>query len=109
MHRPGRPSVSEAEIHAVAALMDNDRCQAICELARQTGFVHTTVLHILKERLDMRNIASRWIPHHLTEMQKSLRYDAARIHLERNEREGEAFLHRIITLDEIWPDRTSQN
>ena len=32
-------------------------------------------------------------------MQKWLQYDAARNHLER---EGEAFLHRIITLDETW-------
>jgi hypothetical protein len=33
-------------------------------------------------------------------MQKWLRYDAARNHLERYEREGESFLRRIITLDE---------
>jgi hypothetical protein len=35
-------------------------------------------------------------------MQKWLRYDAARNHLECYEREGEAFLRRIITLDETW-------
>jgi len=52
--------------------------------------------------MGMRKIASRWVPHDLTKMQKRLRYDAARNHLERYEREGEAFLHRIITLDETW-------
>ncbi|KAG8232167.1 hypothetical protein J437_LFUL012239 [Ladona fulva] len=31
-----------------------------------------------------------------------MRYDAAQMHLDRYEREGEAFLHRIITLDETW-------
>ena len=31
-----------------------------------------------------------------------LQYDAARNHLERYEREEEAFLRRIITLDETW-------
>jgi len=36
------------------------------------------------------------------EMQKWLRYNTARNHLERYEREGEAFLRRIITLDETW-------
>ncbi|XP_055939356.1 uncharacterized protein LOC129968990 [Argiope bruennichi] len=102
MHRPGRLSVSEAEVHAVAALMDSYRCQTIRELARQTVFAHTTVLHILKERLGMRKMASRCVPHHLTEMQKWLRYDAARTHLERYEREGEALLLRIITLNETW-------
>ena len=71
-------------------------------LARETGLAHTTVLHILKERLGMRKIASRWVPRDLTEMKKWLRYDAARTHLERYEREGEVFLRRIITLDETW-------
>jgi hypothetical protein len=35
-------------------------------------------------------------------MQKWQRYDASRNHLERYEREGEAFLRRIITLDKTW-------
>ncbi|XP_055928043.1 uncharacterized protein LOC129959245 [Argiope bruennichi] len=55
---------------AVTALMNSDRCQTIHELTRQTRFAHTTVLHILKECLGMRKIASRWVPHHLTEIQK---------------------------------------
>ncbi|XP_055942641.1 histone-lysine N-methyltransferase SETMAR-like [Argiope bruennichi] len=72
------------------------------ELARQTRFAHTTVLHILKESLGMRKIALRWVPHNWTEMQKWLRYDAARTRLKRYGREGEAFLRHIITLDETW-------
>ncbi|GBL95670.1 hypothetical protein AVEN_100221-1 [Araneus ventricosus] len=68
----------------------------------ETGLAHTTVLHILKEVLGMRKIASRWVPYDLTEMQKWLRYDAARNHFERYECEGEAFLRRIIALDETW-------
>ncbi|KFM70806.1 Mariner Mos1 transposase, partial [Stegodyphus mimosarum] len=102
MLRPGRPSVSDADVQAVAALMDSDCRQTIRQPAGQTGLAPTTVLHILKERLSMRKIASRWVPHQLTEMQKWLRYDAARTHLERYEREGDAFLRRIITLDETW-------
>jgi hypothetical protein len=58
--------------------------------------------NIPKERLGMRKISPRWVPYDLTEMQKWLRYDAARNHLERYEREGEAFLRRIIMLDETW-------
>ena len=63
---------------------------------------HTTVLHIHKERLHMRKIASRWVPHSLTEIQKWQRYDSARMHLERYKKKGDAFLHRIIALDEAW-------
>ena len=53
MCRPGRPSVSE-EVYALTALLDSDRRHTIRELARETGLAHTTVLHILKERLGMR-------------------------------------------------------
>ena len=38
----------------------------------------------------------------MTEIQKWQRYNAARTHSERYEREGEDFLRRIITLDETW-------
>ncbi|GBL84277.1 hypothetical protein AVEN_118661-1 [Araneus ventricosus] len=67
MRRAGRPSVSE-EVYAVASLLDSDRRHTIRELFRETGLAHTTVLHILKERLGMRKIASQWVPHDLTEM-----------------------------------------
>ncbi|PNF18928.1 hypothetical protein B7P43_G15789 [Cryptotermes secundus] len=84
MRRPGRPSVSE-EVYALSALLESDRRHTIRELARETGLANTTVLDVLKERLGMRKIASRWVPHDLTEMQKWLRCDAARKRLERYE------------------------
>ena len=65
------------------------------------GFFKATVFHFQKERLGMRKIGSRWVPHHLKEMQKWLQYDTARIHLECYEREGETSLHLINTMDEI--------
>ncbi|GFV61366.1 hypothetical protein TNCV_445821 [Trichonephila clavipes] len=43
MHRPSHLSVSEAEVHAVAALMDSNRRQTIHELARRTELAQTTV------------------------------------------------------------------
>ncbi|PNF37863.1 hypothetical protein B7P43_G07421 [Cryptotermes secundus] len=68
--RPGCPSVSEEEVYALSALLESDRRHTVRELAREAGLAYTTVLHILKERLGMRKIASRWVPHDLTEMQK---------------------------------------
>ena len=102
MPRPGRPAVSVDDVHNVNALVLADRNVTIRELANDVGLAHSTVLYILKKRLKMRKIASKWVPHELTEYQKWLRYDAARTHLERYEREGEAFLRRIITIDETW-------
>ena len=71
MHLPGRPSVGE-EVYALTTLLDSDRRHTFRELARETGLAHTTVLHILKECLGMRKIASRRVLHDLTEMQKWL-------------------------------------
>ncbi|GFR01769.1 hypothetical protein TNCT_457531 [Trichonephila clavata] len=71
--------------------------------------IRRALLHILKERQRMRKIASRWVPYHLTEMQKRLRYDAARSQQELYERKGDAFLRRIITLVAIGPYRATQN
>ena len=66
MCRPGRPSVGEEELYALTALLDSDRRHTIRELARETGLAHTIVLHVLKERLGMRKLASRWVLHDLT-------------------------------------------
>jgi hypothetical protein len=56
MCQPGRPSVSE-EVYVLSALQETDRRHTIPELA-ETGLAHMTVLHILKEHLGMRKIAS---------------------------------------------------
>ncbi|PNF35229.1 hypothetical protein B7P43_G06876, partial [Cryptotermes secundus] len=77
MRRPGHRSVSE-EVYALSALLESHRRHTTRELARETGLAHTTVLHILKERLGKRKIASRRVPHDSTEMQKWLLYDAPR-------------------------------
>ena len=50
----------------------------------------------------MRKIASKWVPHDLTDMHKWQRYDASRMHLQHYEHEGEAFLRRFIAIDETW-------
>ena len=99
---PGRPSATEAQVSSVATLLETDRQWTIRELACETGLSHTTVLHILKERSHMRKIASRWVQHSLTEIQKWQQYESARMHLEHYKKKGDAFLHHIITLDEVW-------
>ncbi|KAJ4426401.1 hypothetical protein ANN_27215 [Periplaneta americana] len=93
--RPGRPSVSDEQVQAVAVLLDTDRSQTI-------RLSHTTVLHILKNRLRMRKIASLWVPHDLMEAQLWIRYNAALPHLERYGRDGDTVLRRIITFDKTW-------
>ena len=50
--------VGQVVLVSVKKLLESDRRHTIRELARETGLAHTTVLHILKERLGMRKIAS---------------------------------------------------
>ncbi|KAJ4437424.1 hypothetical protein ANN_17568 [Periplaneta americana] len=82
MARPGHPSVSEEEVQAVSALSDNDR--------RETN------------RLNMRKIATRWVPWDLSEAQRWIRYDTAQTQLVRYDREGDDFLRHIVAFDETW-------
>ncbi|PSN44013.1 hypothetical protein C0J52_17227 [Blattella germanica] len=102
--RPGRPQTARnaENVQNVNALVLADRNSTIRQLANDTRLAPSTVLKILKKHLQMRKIASRWVPHDLTEEHKWLRYDASHTHLERYRREGEGFLRRIITIDETW-------
>ena len=100
MARPGRPSVSEEDMETVSALLDTDRQLTVRELALEIVLSHMTVFRIVKKRLGMRKIASRWVPWDLTVAQRWLRYDAAQTHLKRYGRDGDTFLRRIIALDE---------
>ena len=67
-HASGHPPISDEDVHTVSTLVEMDRNFIIRELAQETGLAPSTVLHILKDRLRMRKIASRWVPHDLTDM-----------------------------------------
>ncbi|PSN52730.1 hypothetical protein C0J52_06146 [Blattella germanica] len=44
-----------------------DKNLTICQLEQVTILAHSTVLYILKDLLKMRKIASKWVPHELTD------------------------------------------
>ena len=72
------------------------------ELQERTGVLAATVRHILHKDLKMRKICGKWVPHHLTEVQKWTCYETCHINLERFQQEGQAMLNRIIAVDEAW-------
>ena len=58
----------------------------------------------------MRRIVARWVPHFLTCDQMQERVRLADEHIFRHEKEREAFLNRIVAIDEIWlPELKSQS
>ncbi|PNF43542.1 hypothetical protein B7P43_G03933 [Cryptotermes secundus] len=66
----GRPHVDNHTIQLLASLLDVDRRWAARELAAEVGVCHKTVLHILHDILGHRKIATRWVPHTMSEGQQ---------------------------------------
>ena len=71
--RPGRPktSVTKANIAAVKIVVEQDARMSVKDIASCTGISEGSVQTILKKRLDLRKVCARWVPHLLTEEQKT--------------------------------------
>ena len=78
--RPGRPktSVTKANIAAVKIVVEQDARLSGKDIASCTGISEGSVQTILKKRLDLRKICASWVPHFLTEEQKTQRLKCAR-------------------------------
>ena len=70
---PGKPktSVTKANIAAVKIVVEQDARLSIKDIASCTGISEGSVQTILKKHLDPRKVCSRWVPHLLTEEQKT--------------------------------------
>ena len=106
--RPGRPktSVTKANIAAIKIVVkDIATCTSISEGSVQT---------ILKKRLDLRNVCARWVPHLLTEEQKTQRLKCARELLKAYKGCNSRVISDLLTGDETWvhmfePQRRADN
>ena len=76
---PGRPktSVTKANIAAVKIVVEQDARLSVNDIASCTGISEGSVQTILKKRLDLRKVCTRWVPHLLTEEQKTQRLKCA--------------------------------
>ena len=76
---PGRPetSVTTANIAAVKIMVKQDARLSVKDIASCTGISEGSVQTILKKRLDLRKVRTRWVPHLLTEEQKTQRLKCA--------------------------------
>ena len=71
--RPGRlkTAVTKANIAAVKIVVEQDARLSVKDIACCTGISEGSVQTILKKRLDLRKVCPRWVPHLLTEEQKT--------------------------------------
>ena len=103
-HLCGRPvSATDGEnVEKVAKLLNDDRRYTCTEIAHELDITHGSAHSILTERLKMRKVAARWMPHMLTDSEKQNRVKIARSLLHRYGEEGDEMLQRIVAIDETW-------
>ena len=102
--RSGRPSIVNADlIRLVDERVRADRRFTISQICESFPQISRTLLYkVITEDLGYRKFCARWVPKLLSEEQKAQRMGAALSFLERYQREGDAFLDRIVTGDETW-------
>ena len=79
-----------------------DRRLTIDEVTNCLQISHGSAYEIIHNRLGFHKVCARWIPKQLTMLHKQTRLDICQQNLDRYEKEGDAFLDRIITGDETW-------
>ena len=86
----------------VAKLLNDDKRYTCTEIAHELDISHGSAHSILTERLKMRKVAARWVPHMLSDSEKHHRVKIARTLLHRYGEEGDEMLQRIVAIDETW-------
>ena len=95
----------------VATLIEEDACYTVEKLG---GIHSSSVLKILRERLELRKICVRWVPHLLTDEQKQSRVRRASQVIEKYDKCDPRRFEEIVTGDETWiyhfqPDSKAKN
>ena len=115
---PGRPktSVTKANVAAVKIVVEQDARLSVKDIhvASCTGISEGSVQTILKKRLGLRKVCARWIPHLLTEEQKTKCLKCARELLKTYKGCNSRFIANLLTGDETWvhmfePQRRADN
>jgi histone-lysine N-methyltransferase SETMAR len=100
--RTGRPAeaVTPTMVANVKAFVKKNRRVTLEEVANKfsIGKAHK----ILHEHVGMSKVSARWVPRQLSADQTATGVTNAKEHLRRFNREGNKFLNRIITGDEMW-------
>lgn len=101
--RTGRPitALTKANIRRVRTVIEKNRSQSLAQIVAETSLSKTTVHRILQESLKRRSLASRWVPHQLTNLQRQKRVEAC-VHNLAKFTSNKWRLSEIVTGDETW-------
>jgi hypothetical protein len=98
--RSGRSSTSKMTeyVEKIRELLHEDRRRTIRELASTAGISYRVCQDILVENLNIRRIAAKFVPRHLTNDQKQRHVNVC-LELREKAKEDPTFTSRIITGD----------
>ncbi|KAJ4451413.1 hypothetical protein ANN_02875 [Periplaneta americana] len=102
--RSGRPSlINDDRVELVRQCIMENRRFTITELSSHFPQILRSLLHeIVTKHLLFKNVCARWVTKNLTPEHKTKRLGAALTFLQRYHDDGDEFLDRIVTGDEIW-------
>ena len=95
--------VTKANIAAVKIVIEQDARLSVKDIASCTGISESsvqTILKIQKKRLDLRKVCASWVPHLLTEEQKTQRLKCARELLKTYKGCNSRVISNLLTGDE---------
>ncbi|KAG5307266.1 SETMR methyltransferase, partial [Acromyrmex insinuator] len=95
-------AVTPEIMNKVHDIVLTDRRVKVRELVEATSISHGTVISILHEQLDIKQLSARWVPRLLTVDHKRDRVTISKQCLEMFQRNPDEFLRRFITVDETW-------
>ena len=114
--RVGRPVsvLTEKNVATVKTLIEEDARYTVQEKEELSGIHSSSVLKTLRERLGLRKICARWVPHLLTDEQKQSRVRLASQVIKKYDKCDSRRLEEIATGDETWiynfqPDSKAKN
>ncbi|CAG9129246.1 unnamed protein product [Plutella xylostella] len=112
----GRPktAVTQDNIDAVRQLIKEDRHVTYEQIRASLSIGMTAIQTILHEELGVKKLVSCWVPHRLTEEQKSARVNWCRSALQRFNGGSSNAVYNIVSGDESWiysyePERKHQS
>ena len=102
--RAGRPisGASDKFVLEVSELLEEDPHISLVEIANAVGVSTGTAHTIVHETLQFRKICARWVPHALTQAEKTKRVQYAQNLLSDFDRTDSRSLFDIVTGDETW-------
>ena len=102
--RAGKPisGASDKCVLEVSELLEEDPHISLVEIANAVGVSTGTAHTIVRDNLQFRKICARWVPHALTQAQKTKRVQCAQKLLSDFDRTDSRSLFEIVTGDETW-------